>query len=500
MQRYHSIIVGGGVSGLTLAILLAANGRKVLLLEKAPVIGGGLCRFRRDGVPFDTGFHFTGGFVNNTTMHDMLTVLGIRESIQPVFLDREKSNQFLFEKEGVCISIPAGLAQCCASFERYFPSERVAVKRYFEMIDRVIRATPSFDLRKISISPEPLDEDYITLQQVLDGLTDNSMLKAALSVYCMCYGTGPKEISFANHARVSVGFYDTIARVEDGGDAFIRAFRHVMKQYPIDVRCNTTLEECLDVQNSQVGRFRLSGGQEVVADECIFTIHPAEVLKILPRQHFSKAFWERVESFESSNGFFSVFGAIEGENPGPDFEPSILSVLPHADINQLLDPDYNGPQALAIFQSRECVRDKSFHVLNAFEPSFCKHVADWKDSTIGHRPSGYNAYKQQHASDICERIRQILPTYKESFRMYDAASMLTFRDYVFTPDGSAYGIRQKVGQFNLFGKLPLRNLYAAGQSAVLPGVLGAMLSSFVVARSIIDKKTYHDFVSERLCH
>jgi phytoene dehydrogenase-like protein len=84
--------------------------------------------------------------------------------------------------------------------------------------------------------------------------------------------------------------------------------------------------------------------------------------------------------------------------------------------------------------------------------------------------------------------------------MYDSSSMLTFRDYLNSPDGSAYGIRQKVGQFNLFGRLPLRNLYAAGQSAVLPGILGAMLSSFVVARAIIDKETYNDFVNRRLCH
>jgi phytoene dehydrogenase-like protein len=500
MERYNSIVVGGGISGLTLALILAANGKKVLLLEKAPIIGGGLCRFQKKGVPFDTGFHFTGGFVKTTTLHDMLTVLGIRDSIHPTFLDKEHSNQFLFEKEGVTLSVPAGREQCCARFESYFPAERAAVKRYFQMVDRVIQATPSFDLRKISISPDSLEEDHVTLQHVLDNLTQDKMLKAALSVYCMCYGTRPNEVSFANHARVSVGFYDTIARVEDGGDAFIRAFRGAFKNYPIDVRCKTTVKECLDIQNNIVGRFLLSSGEEVIADECIFTIHPSEVLKILPRQHFSKAFWERVESFESSNGFFSVFGAIEGAMPGPDFEPSLLSVLPHSDINLLMDPAYDGPQNLAIFQSRECVKDKAFHIVDAFEPSFIQHVASWQDSKVGHRPPGYEAYKQQHASHICERIRHIFPEYKNSFQMYDAASMLTFRDYLSTPDGSAYGIRQKVGQFNLFGKLPLRNLYAAGQSAVLPGILGAMLSSFVVARLIIDKNTYNNFVSKNLCN
>ncbi|MBF0593845.1 MAG: NAD(P)/FAD-dependent oxidoreductase [Candidatus Omnitrophica bacterium] len=500
MERYQSIIVGGGVSGMTLALLLAANGRKVLLLEKAPVIGGGLCRFRKNGIPFDTGFHFTGGFVRNTILRDMLTVLGINDSIRPVLLDKERSNQFLFEQEGITIAVPAGIDVCCARFEEYFPADRAAVKQYFAMVDRVIQATPSFDLRKIAISPDPIKEDFVTLQHVLDGLTQNKMLQAALSVYCMCYGTRPNEVSFANHARVAVGFYDAIARVEDGGDAFIRAFRQAFKDLPIEVRCHTTILECLDIHDRQVGRFLLSSGEEVTADECIFTIHPHEVLKVLPRQHFSKAFWDRVEAFEASNGFFSVFGAVDGAGPGPEVGPSLMSVVPQADINRLMDPSYDGPQALAIFQSREMVRDRPVHVVTAFEPSYFQHVAPWQDSKVGRRSSEYAAYKDRHAAGICDRIRQVFPQYKDSFKMVDAASMLTFRDYLSTPDGSAYGIRQKVGQFNLFGRLPLRNLYAAGQSAVLPGILGAMLSSFVVARSIVDQQQYNDFVSKRLCH
>lgn len=500
MERYNSLIVGGGISGLTLALILAANGKKILLLEKAPIIGGGLCRFYKNGVPFDTGFHFTGGFVRTTTMHDMLTVLGIRDHINPIYLNKDHSNQFRFEREGMNLLIPAGLEQCCNRLESYFPAERSAVKRYFQMVEGVIKATPSFDLRKISISPESLEEDHVTLQSVLDRLTKDQLLKAALSVYCMCYGTKPSEVSFANHARVSIGFYDTIARIEDGGEAFIRAFRNAFKKSQIEVRCNTSLKECLDIHDNIVGRFLLTSGEEVAADECIFTIHPWEVLKMLPRQHFSNAFWDRVKSFEPSNGFFSVFGTIDAQSPGPDFEPSLLSLLPHCDINRLMDPKYDGPQGLAIFQSREKVKDKAFHVLNAFEPSFFEHVAPWQDSKVGRRPSAYNEYKQNHASNICERIYRAFPEFTSSFRMYDAASMLTFRDYLFTPDGSAYGVRQKVGQFNLFGKLPLRNLYAAGQSAVLPGILGAMLSSFVVARSILDKKIYNDYVNKHLCN
>ena len=49
-----------------------------------------------------------------------------------------------------------------------------------------------------------------------------------------------------------------------------------------------------------------------------------------------------------------------------------------------------------------------------------------------------------------------------------------------------------------FGKLPLRNVYAAGQSSLLPGVIGAMMSAFIVGRSIEEKEDYARFLSQRL--
>jgi flavin-dependent dehydrogenase len=40
MKSYDTIIIGAGVSGLCIGSLLAKKGREVLILEKAPVVGG----------------------------------------------------------------------------------------------------------------------------------------------------------------------------------------------------------------------------------------------------------------------------------------------------------------------------------------------------------------------------------------------------------------------------------------------------------------------------
>src|SRR4030067_1896924 len=107
-------------------------------------------------------------------------------------------------------------------------------------------------------------------------------------------------------------------------------------------------------------------------------------------------------------------------------------------------------------------------------------------------------YKKERVEKIIGRIVNTFPKYKDRINVVDSASVLTFRDYLNSPDGSAYGVKQKISQFNLLGKLPLRNLHAAGQSSVLPGIIGAMMSSFIVGRTILKEEQYNKFLSKSL--
>jgi phytoene dehydrogenase-like protein len=164
----------------------------------------------------------------------------------------------------------------------------------------------------------------------------------------------------------------------------------------------------------------------------------------------------------------------------------------------LLDPHYEGGTALAVIRSVEVAGDKAHCVITALEPEFFSNISQWADSSVGRRPAAYTEYKARKVEEISRRVCNLYPQYARGFSVLDAASVLTFRDYLFSPEGNAYGIKQKMGQFNLFGKLPLVNLYVAGQSAVLPGIVGAMLSSFIVARSLIGKEKYNHFIEGRL--
>lgn len=500
MKKYDHIVVGSGISGLTLSLLLAACGKSVLLLEKGPRIGGSLNRFYRQNIPFDTGFHFTGGFARGGILSDMLAVLGISDQIHPIFLNQPGSALFVFEHDHLIYDMPSGTDNFRRKLQEYFPDEKSSIEAYFAKVKKVTESTVSLDLRKISLSAESIDEDFISLQQVLDSLTQNQHLKGLLSAFCVCYGVKPKEVSFANHARVCAGLYESVARIKNGGEAFIRAFKDHFAGLPVEILCNTTIQECAKINNDSVGEFVLTDGQVISADYCTFTIHPQEILKILPREHFRKAFLERINGFETSHGFFSVAGIVEHAQPN-DFGPSIASLLPCTDLNILLDAQHRDDPALAVIRSSETGKDGQTHcVVNAFEPEFFINLKQWADSKVGKRTAAYADYKARKTKRISERFAALYPQYQNDFKVLDASTVLTYRDYLFSPEGNAYGIKQKMGQFNLFGKLPLVNIYVAGQSAVLPGIVGAMLSSFIIARNLIGKDNFNQFIERKLAN
>jgi len=59
-NKYDVIIIGSGISGLTSGILLAKEGKKVLILEKHFKAGGWTHTFKRDNYEWDVGIHYIG--------------------------------------------------------------------------------------------------------------------------------------------------------------------------------------------------------------------------------------------------------------------------------------------------------------------------------------------------------------------------------------------------------------------------------------------------------
>lgn len=59
-KKIDYIIIGAGTSGLSAGACLSKLGYKVLVLESIGKFGGSMHIFGKNGLSFDTGFHYIG--------------------------------------------------------------------------------------------------------------------------------------------------------------------------------------------------------------------------------------------------------------------------------------------------------------------------------------------------------------------------------------------------------------------------------------------------------
>jgi phytoene dehydrogenase-like protein len=291
--------------------------------------------------------------------------------------------------------------------------------------------------------------------------------------------------------------YQSVARVKHGGQAFIDAFKKQFETLDVTIRTNAYITSCADVKERRAGAFILSNGERVEADSCIFTIHPRLIKDVLPQEVLTPAFKERVDELEPSVGFFSLYAVCDGAD-AELFTPGVISIFPDSDINAAFENSAEIDRPLVVIKSREEIKGVMRNVINAFELELPGDVSRWSDTTRKNRPADYHSYKARKQARIEDRIFAAMPFLKDHFETLDTSTMLTFKDYLNDPYGCAYGVKQKMGQLNLFGRVGLKNVFAAGQSAVLPGVMGTMMASFLVCKLLLEKDSYEAFIKTRL--
>ena len=103
-NKYNSIVVGGGMAGLTCAAYLAKAGQSVLLVEKNRECGGLVNSFSRDGFRFEAGVR---ALENAGIIFPMLQELGIELDVveSPVSVGVENEILHIEDIDGVMRSI-----------------------------------------------------------------------------------------------------------------------------------------------------------------------------------------------------------------------------------------------------------------------------------------------------------------------------------------------------------------------------------------------------------
>ena len=491
MKPKRTIVVGSGAGGLSLALLLARAGRPVTLIESQPEIGGYLRRFTRGGIRFDTGFHFSGGYTNIMSM--ILHVLGLDDAgrANPI------PNRIILENTGNDLTIPAGSGfrgaetVMCDCFGKDAP----ALHRLFDTIDAIWKDTPMCDLRdltplKIDISPGDLQSVTEFYQSI--GL--GPIAGGAAGSFAMCHGSLLSEAAMSFHARVGYAIFDDLARPVGGGDPIIAGFKREAARLGIELRTGTTLLPFSEMNaDGECTTVCLSDGSAIEADQVFFTIHPLAVCELLPEKARTASLCRRIRRFRDSTSFFCSYYVIDEGTP---VTPGLVSYFTSHDLDAILT-GADGAYSTGYLLEREAdLQGKMRSVIAAFR-TMQPGSPDWAPPTraLRREDAAYREFKEKMTADIASDLVKIYPEFKGHLRPAAAGSPLTCRDYD-PPTGSAYGVRNVCAFSRLFGRLPVRNFFIAGQSALVPGVMGTMLCSFSVFRQAVGEETYCRLIRE----
>ncbi len=129
-KDYNTIVVGGGMAGLTSAAYLAKAGRQVLLIEKNRECGGLVSTFSRDGFQFEAGIR---ALENAGIIFPMLDELGIELDVvkSPVSVGVE--NEILHIKD------INSLEQYSNMLKKIYPESVSETDRVIKLIRKVMK-------------------------------------------------------------------------------------------------------------------------------------------------------------------------------------------------------------------------------------------------------------------------------------------------------------------------------------------------------------------------
>ncbi|SBV92684.1 putative All-trans-retinol 13,14-reductase [uncultured delta proteobacterium] len=496
-KKLTATVVGGGVSGMTAALILARFGHEVTLVERSPVLGLTVRGFSRDGVYFDTGLHRTGGLGENGPFTQYLKFLGLGD-LPVVWYEEDAFETVRFGNQGRDIALPVGYEATKQRLHSLFPDEKQGIDAYLDAVRRVYNSAP-FIHEATDIRAAFAEEDaYDTFEGFVNSRVRDPILRAVFSAYSMLLGYSPKEVSFLQHARVMASAIDSAATFAGGGAALADGFARRLEEAGVRIITGNGVSRVNFSSGGSIEGVTLDSGDMFDADTVIYTGHPYYLLNIVHDGVFAPVFTRYLRTPAETPSAYMLFGV--SDKPLFPNNGCNLFYCRDTDFSSVFSPAHNpleGPFHITTRPGTGLPRGKrmieaageGYAVTAIMAGSFASYLR-WKDTRSGERGPRYAEFKAEKLDEFREALYVACPE-TASVRFLDGATPLTFRDYTHSPSGSVYGRKHTLMQHNPQPATRVPGLWLAGQSIVAPGVLGAVISAFLTCGFIVGAEELH---------
>ena len=512
-MNYDTIIIGGGIGGLTAGAVLAKKGKKVLLLEQHIMVGGAATIFKRKNINVEVGLHeMDFGEEGFDSKRDLFKFLEIEKKVELVSLPQT----WRLRTDGHDYTIPEGIENAKAYFIEQFPEEKNGIETYFNKMKSMCYTMGKLpnDMNFFEFLIYPIVKlpriiaAYLNQKSVgeeLDNLIKNDTLKRLLNINLTYYHDNPYKFSWYYHALAQYNYYNCAKFIKGGSGALSEALADIIKE-----NGGTVLVRC-DVQKINVENGKATGvtylnkkTKETVAvngDYVVANCAPNLVYDVMLDEKYRD---NSIANYKESVSLFSVY-IIFKDNLVNIYNDNTYSTFVPAENS------YNEPfKEMNNTEKYLDVKDRSFVLVNygAIDSGltiekddkrtlgvFCgaSYLDEWESLS----KEEYINKKEELAQKLFERIEKYFPNIKDHVEYYEVSTPKTIKRYMKTPSGTAYGFVNesflRKGRLKRFSPT-VKNLVFSGAYAFPGGgFTGALVSGYLAALNIIEPQKKYIF-------
>jgi all-trans-retinol 13,14-reductase len=518
IKSLDSIIIGSGISGLTVAGLLAKNGHKVLVLEQHNMAGGCLHSFDDHGIEHETGIHYIGNIKKRSKILDLITDT-------PIEWDQlGENNHNIYDEIFIgnkSYKFRAGEQNFINDLSIQFPEERINIIKYISLVKKVSQKDMFFKLKIIQskllrkLCSYLIGSDYIkytsmNTYDVISGITKNKELLAVLCGQFGDYGLPPKKSNFFIHASIVNHYLEGGYFPRGGTNIITQKICNFIENHGGKVLVGKKVENILiDKYNTAFG-VRMENNDIIYAKNIISCVGINNTFKHLVKQPNPK-YDIMTKKIGSSVSFIYLFVNLDGTPEELGLKSSNYWIYPHHDYDRLLEEFYEDYQnnPMPLFIACSCAKDSTWNkryknksnaiLLTMVKPEIFEQ---WEEQRCTKRDESYKDLKEIFAERmINEGLYKYYPNTQGKVLNHFVGTPLTNKFYLNSFHGDAYGLESNTYRYlheeNLIPKTDIKNLYLSGQDICTLGFTGALMSGILTTHSILGYGTLLDLITGR---
>ncbi|MCF8130025.1 MAG: NAD(P)/FAD-dependent oxidoreductase [Deltaproteobacteria bacterium] len=508
MTDYDAIVVGSGAGGLAAALRMSQQGVSVLLLEAAPSFGGYLNAFTRKGYSFDTGLHYLGKLAPGGSFRMLLELLEIDKEVSFIELNPHGFDRFSFPDFE--LRLCKGKAQYQERLLELFPHESKPIKRFFHTVDQLLKAfsdpkgPPKNIFDKIGYvvrHPVLMRHFRSTYQKMINGITRNPSLQAALSAHCGNSGLPPSRASAFLCLMLLDHYFDGAYYPKGGSaalrDAFVTGLRRrkavLTAGAPVTRIERRGAEFCVSTKS----------GDQYTARAVVSNADPIITFrKLIDSALIPKPLAKKVARLRPSAGAFYAFIGTSLDLSATQLSDANIIHFDYMDVNRcfetLQERDETDPFSYYFLTSPSLKDPQGPHapqghhtlqIISGF--GFGRHpFLPWTGTRSRQRGDAYDHLKNRLGMQLVRSAERYLPGLGDHLEYVEFATPLSSEYWVNSFQGANFGLEQAPDQFGA-GRFydcttGIEGLFLVGSGTISGGVLPCMASGVWAASQILD--------------